>query len=361
MRHVGHVGHRAADALQHVDRRIVIPRAEVAREHDVAVEDRADRVGDRLVVVVAVDEHGVDRGDAAAAAHVAGAFEQRRQQREHRRRIALGRRRLAGGQTDFALRHREARHRIHHQQDVLAPGRGSTRRSSSRHRRRACAAAAGCPTSRPRPRDRSRPAGPRSCSRKPRTSRPRSPTSASTTTSAAVPRAIMPSSVLLPTPLPPNSPMRWPRPQVSSASMARTPVRERRRRPARASSGLSGGGSSGTCAVGVERPARRAAGRGRRRRGRAAPGRRRTDDRAVRERRCGRRAGCRRCRRAAPSAAVPSRKPTTCTGSDGAPLERRSISQISPTRARGPPDSISRPTTRMTRPSAAWSRCRRPR
>ena len=34
----------------------------------------------------------------------------------------------------------------------------------------------------------------------------------------------MPSSVLLPTPLPPKRPMRWPRPQVSSASMARTPV-----------------------------------------------------------------------------------------------------------------------------------------
>jgi hypothetical protein len=63
-------------------------------------------------------------------------------------------------------------------------------------------------------------------------------------TSAAVPRAIMPSSVLLPTPLPPNRPTRWPRPQVSSASMARTPV------PSGdvdrlAASGLSGGGCSG--------------------------------------------------------------------------------------------------------------------
>ena len=72
--------------------------------------------------------------------------------------------------------------------------------------------------------ERSRPRGPRSCSRKLRTSRPRSPTSARTTTSASVPRAIMPSSVLLPTPLPPNRPTRWPRPQVSIASMARTPV-----------------------------------------------------------------------------------------------------------------------------------------
>ena len=65
-----------------------------------------------------------------------------------------------------------------------------------------------------------------------------------TTTSAAVPRAIMPSSVLLPTPLPPNRPMRWPRPQVSSASMARTPVPSGAAIGSRAS-GLSGGGCSG--------------------------------------------------------------------------------------------------------------------
>ena len=41
--------------------------------------------------------------------------------------------------------------------------------------------------------------------------------------SAAVPRAIMPISVLLPTPLPPKMPMRWPRPQVRKPSMARMP------------------------------------------------------------------------------------------------------------------------------------------
>ena len=57
----------------------------------------------------------------------------------------------------------------------------------------------------------------------------------------------------------------------------------------------------------------------------------------------------RRCRRAAPTAAMPSRKPTTSTGSGGRPA-RRPTSQISPTRARGPADSISRPTARTTRP-----------
>ena len=68
-----------------------------------------------------------------------------------------------------------------------------------------------------------RPSLARDSSRNARTSRPRSPTSASTVRSALVLRAIMPISVLLPTPLPPKIPMRWPRPQVRNASTARMP------------------------------------------------------------------------------------------------------------------------------------------
>ncbi len=68
------------------------------------------------------------------------------------------------------------------------------------------------------------PSGPSSSSMNSRTSRPRSPTSASTTTSAAVPRAIIPSSVDLPTPLPPKMPRRCPRPVVQKVSMTLTPV-----------------------------------------------------------------------------------------------------------------------------------------
>ena len=49
-----------------------------------------------------------------------GAFEQPRQFGEHGRRIALGGRRLAGGEADLALRHREARDRVHQHQHVLA-------------------------------------------------------------------------------------------------------------------------------------------------------------------------------------------------------------------------------------------------
>lgn len=57
-----------------------------------------------------------------------------------------------------------------------------------------------------------------------RTSRPRSPTSAITFTSACAPRAIIPSSVLLPTPDGAKMPTRWPTPSVISPSITRTPV-----------------------------------------------------------------------------------------------------------------------------------------
>ena len=68
------------------------------------------------------------------------------------------------------------------------------------------------------------PSVPISCSRKARTSRLRSPTSAITVTSAELRRDMDPSSVLLPTPLPPKIPMRCPQPTGSRLSIARIPV-----------------------------------------------------------------------------------------------------------------------------------------
>ena len=84
-----------------------------------AVEDRARRVGDRLVHVVALDEHGVEAGDRAPLGG-AGALEQARQRREHRRRVAARRRRLADREPDLAAGHREAGDRVDHQQHVPA-------------------------------------------------------------------------------------------------------------------------------------------------------------------------------------------------------------------------------------------------
>ena len=116
---------------RNVDGRVVITGGKVTREHDVPVENGTHRVGDRLGLVISLDQHRVETGDAAAATEAPGALEQPGEQREDRRRVSLGGGRLAGGQTNLPLRHGEARHRVHHQQHltslvakVLGDGRG---------------------------------------------------------------------------------------------------------------------------------------------------------------------------------------------------------------------------------------------
>ena len=145
----------------------------------------------------------------------------------------------------------------------------------------------------------------------------------------------MPSSVLLPTPLPPNRPMRWPRPQVSRPSMARTPVpigvddrlarqRVQRRRMQRR------GRSSRAPARG-----RRAGGRARRGRGRAARARPATG-RCRRARRSCRRAGCRRWCRAARSAGSRrgSPRPRAASAAPARLLQLAQLADLGPRTAR---------------------------
>jgi hypothetical protein len=62
-----------------------------------AVEDAAHGVGDRLVMVVAIDQNGEDAGDCALLGAVTGPSEEPRQLGEHGRRAALGGWRLACG------------------------------------------------------------------------------------------------------------------------------------------------------------------------------------------------------------------------------------------------------------------------
>ncbi len=85
------------------------------------VEDGAGGIGDRILLVVAFGQHGIEGGDRAAADRaVAGAFDQLRQAGEHAGRIAARHRRFADRQGDFALCHGVAGQRIHDQQDLLA-------------------------------------------------------------------------------------------------------------------------------------------------------------------------------------------------------------------------------------------------
>ena len=85
------------------------------------VEDRSRAVDDRIVAVVAVGKHGVDCGDRPARLHVgAGAFDQIGQHRDGRGRIAARRGRLAERKADLATGMRDARQRIHDEEDFLA-------------------------------------------------------------------------------------------------------------------------------------------------------------------------------------------------------------------------------------------------
>ena len=97
--------HGTADGGAHVDGRILTALGDPARQHDVTIKNGARGIRDRVLLVIAFGEYGVEGGDGAAAVGpVAGALDQLRQPGEDRGRIALGRRRLADGQPDLALR-----------------------------------------------------------------------------------------------------------------------------------------------------------------------------------------------------------------------------------------------------------------
>src|SRR5258708_5072625 len=84
-----------------------------------AIEDASHGVADRLVEVVALDQHSEQTGNRAFF-EVPGTLEDARQQVEDRRRIALLTWGVTGGKADFALRHGEAGDRVHNQQDIVA-------------------------------------------------------------------------------------------------------------------------------------------------------------------------------------------------------------------------------------------------
>ncbi len=77
-RQIGRIGrarHGARHRLEHVDGRIAAALGDGALHHDVAVENAAHRVGDRLVMIVAVDQHREDAGDGALLGAGPGAFQ----------------------------------------------------------------------------------------------------------------------------------------------------------------------------------------------------------------------------------------------------------------------------------------------
>src|SRR5208282_672820 len=87
-----------------------------------AIEECPGRIAYGIVGIVALHQHRVEGGDAAAARlAVARPFAQRGNPREDGRRIASGCRNLAYSEPDLALRHGKARQGIHKQEHMLTP------------------------------------------------------------------------------------------------------------------------------------------------------------------------------------------------------------------------------------------------
>jgi hypothetical protein len=61
----GNTRHQTAQTLKHGDGRVVIPHGEISVENHVAVEQRANGVGDRILLIVAFHQDRIKRGDAA--------------------------------------------------------------------------------------------------------------------------------------------------------------------------------------------------------------------------------------------------------------------------------------------------------
>src|SRR5690606_27644332 len=117
----GDLRHATADRGGNVDGRIVPCIGQPAGQHDVSIENGSGAIHYRVLLVVTLGQHRVQRTKTAAlAGTIAGTFHQFRQHAENRRRVTLGGRRLAQGQGNFALGHGVAGQRIHQQQHILA-------------------------------------------------------------------------------------------------------------------------------------------------------------------------------------------------------------------------------------------------
>ena len=113
------VRHQSAEAVEHRDGRIVVARSQCPVQQNVSVQQRANGVHHRILLVIALHQHGVKRSDAAVR-KTPGPFYQACQHVQHRRSVTFCSRRLAGRQSNFTLRHREPRDGIDNQQNVLA-------------------------------------------------------------------------------------------------------------------------------------------------------------------------------------------------------------------------------------------------
>ena len=121
------------------------PRGDLAGKPHVAVQQPSHGIANRIVRIVGLDEHGIERGNAPLRA-ASGTFDELRQKCIYRRRKTSRRGRFAGGEADLALRQSESGQRVHDQEHVFAliakvlGNRRGRRRGLHAHQRRLVAA-----------------------------------------------------------------------------------------------------------------------------------------------------------------------------------------------------------------------------
>ncbi|MOA20300.1 hypothetical protein D3C78_1407350 [compost metagenome] len=97
----------------------MVGRRQLARQYDVAIQDRACLVGDRLGHVIPLHQHGIEGGDGAFVG-LTRPLHQAGQGGKHRRGVTAPGGGFAGGQADFTLGAGEAGDGVHQQQHLLA-------------------------------------------------------------------------------------------------------------------------------------------------------------------------------------------------------------------------------------------------
>ena len=102
---------QSTETGKHIDGRPVRFGRQVATEHDVSVKQAAERISDRFIVVIALDQHGVEGSDRSSACPP-GTFDEPRKHVEHAWWVPSRRRRFARGKSKFSLGHGESSYRV---------------------------------------------------------------------------------------------------------------------------------------------------------------------------------------------------------------------------------------------------------
>ena len=84
------------------------------------VNDSSDRIGDRIIHVIALHEDRRDGSDTAATDAGTGTLEESRKECENRWCVATGGWWLAGSKPNLPLRHRQSCETVDHQHDLGA-------------------------------------------------------------------------------------------------------------------------------------------------------------------------------------------------------------------------------------------------